>query len=266
MTCAAAAAMADMPPRLRVEDQEAHMTQTTRPIATTLALALATALLTTACASATPQQGDAPTTPAVKLQHRGERVAVSIYEFRSSVTEIGSRGATDMFKTALVRNGRFQLVERSRLNEGVIREKQLNGAGQSTGDSAQQKLRAAEYLFEATISELSAGDRQTSGGVNIAGLQLGGGSNQDSLGIDVRIVDARNGDVRDAISLRRALKSSAAQVSGTATAVQTWQAVSGRNVSPYVPDVSLQTARKDSVDQALRGLIDDAVAQLAARF
>lgn len=237
-----------------------------RPVSIrTTALALTAALLATACASATPQP-DAPAAPRVKLEHRGERVAVSIYEFRSSVTEIGARGATDMFKTALVRNGRFQLVERSRLNEGVIREKQLNGAGQTTGDSAQQKLRAAEYLFEATISELSAGDRQTSGGVNIAGLQFGGGSNHDSLGIDVRIVDARNGDVRDAISLRRMLKSSTAQVSGTAAAVQTWQAVNGRNVSPYVPDVNLQTSRKDSVDQALRGLIDDAVAQLAARF
>jgi len=230
-----------------------------------ITLALVTALLATACASAAPPI-EPPAAPPVRLEHRGERVAVSIYEFRSSVTEIGARGATDMFKTALMRNGRFQLVERSRLNEGVVREKQLNAAGQSTGDSAQQKLRSAEYLFEATISEVSAGDRQTSGGVNIAGLQLGGGANHDSLGIDVRIVDARNGDVRDAITLRRTLKSSTAQVSGTAVAVQTWQAVSGRNASPFVPDVNLQTARKDSVDQALRGLIDDAVTQLAARF
>jgi curli biogenesis system outer membrane secretion channel CsgG len=228
--------------------------------------ALATAWLTTACAGTAPAPSAIVNEPPVKLQHRGDRVAVSIYEFRSSVTEINARGATDMFKTALVRNGRFQLVERSRLTEGVIREKQLNAAGQSTGDSAQQKLRAAEYLFEATITELSASDRQTQGGINIAGMQLGGGSNADSLGIDVRIVDASNGDVRDAITLRRTLNSSAVQISGTSSAVQTWQAVKGRAVSPFVPDVNLQTTRKDSVDQALRGLIDDAVAQLAARF
>lgn len=227
--------------------------------------ALVLALLGSACAGVEPPGAAASPAPA-RLEHHGERIAVSIYEFRSSVSEINARGATDMFKTALVRNGRFQLVERSRLNEGVVREKQINGAGQSTGTSAQKQLRAAEYLFEATISELSAGDRQTQGGINIAGLQLGGGANSDSLGIDVRIVDAGNGDVLDAISLRRTLKSSTAQISGTGTAVQTWQAVKGRAVSPFVPDVSLQTTRKDSVDQTLRILIDDAVTQLAARF
>jgi curli biogenesis system outer membrane secretion channel CsgG len=206
--------------------------------------------------------------PAVvaKLPAKGERVAVTIYEFRSDVPEIGSRGATDMFKTALVGNGRFRVVERSRLSEGVVREKQLNANGQSTGSSAQKQVTAAEYVFEAAITELSAGDRQTQGGVNIAGLQLGGGSSSDSIGIDVRIVDANSGELRDAITLRRALKSSGAQVSGTMALVQTLMAQRGKSASVYTPDVTMQTSRKDSVDQALRALIDDAVAQLAMRF
>jgi len=201
-----------------------------------------------------------------RLPSHGERVAVTIYEFHSGVPEIGSRGATDMFKTALAAQGRFALVERARLNEGVIREKQLNAAGQSTGQSAQAPLRAADYIFEASITELSAGDRQNQGGVNVGGMQLGGGSGTDSLGIDVRIVDAASGEVRDAISLRRPLKSSAAQVSGITSLVQTVRAMNGKSTSPLVPDVNLQTSRRDSLDQALRGLINDAVAQLAARF
>ena len=48
--------------------------------------------------------------------------------------------------------------------------------------------------------------------------------------------------------------------------MQTVQGMKGRATSPLMPDVNLQTSRKDSVDQALRGLINDAVAQLAARF
>lgn len=234
-----------------------------------LAAWIALALLS-ACAGqpGVPSQSAANASKAavVRLPARGERVAVTIYEFRSGVPEIGARGATDMFKTALAGQGRFVLVERARLNEGVMREKQLNAAGQSTGRSAQKPLRAADYIFEASITELSAGDRQSQGGVYLGGLQLGGGSGDDSLGIDVRIVDAESGEVRDTVSLRRTLKNSAAQVSGFASLVQTVRAMRGQDTSPLVPDVSLQTSRKDSLDRALRGLIDDAVAQLAARF
>lgn len=229
---------------------------------------MATALLLSACGGTMPIQPQAAAAPAppTRLPFRGERVAVTIYEFRSSVPEIGARGATDMFKTALAGQGRFALVERARLNEGVVREKQINAAGQSTGKSAQKPLRAAEYIVEASITELSVGDRQTQGGVNLGGLQLGGDSASDALGIDVRIVDATSGEVRDALSLRRPLKSTAAQVSGTATLVQTLRSMRGQETSPLVPDLSLQSSRKDSVDLALRGLINDAVAQLAARF
>src|SRR5262249_4635301 len=40
----------------------------------------------------------------------GERVVVSIYEFRSSVSEITARGSTDIFITALMQSGRFRVV------------------------------------------------------------------------------------------------------------------------------------------------------------
>lgn len=237
----------------------------------TLIAACMAAVLSTGCVATQPRVSAATKAPAntqdvTKLPAKGERVAVTIYEFRSDVPEIGARGATDMFKTALVGNGRFRVVERSRLSEGVVREKQLNANGQSTGSSAQKQVTAAEYVFEAAITELSAGDRQTQGGVNIAGLQLGGGSGSDSIGIDVRIVDANSGELRDAITLRRALKSSGTQLSGTMALWQTVMAQRGKSASVYTPDVSVQTSRKDSVDQALRALIDDAVAQLAARF
>ena len=60
---------------------------------------LAVTLLLTACGGTMPVQPQAaataaPAVPAARLPFRGERVAVTIYEFRSSVPEIGARGAT----------------------------------------------------------------------------------------------------------------------------------------------------------------------------
>src|SRR5213592_3637216 len=40
---------------------------------------------------------------------REARPTVAIYEFRSGVSEIAARAATDMFVTALVRSGRFRV-------------------------------------------------------------------------------------------------------------------------------------------------------------
>ena len=116
-----------------------------------------------------------------------------IFEFRSSLPNVSGRAATDMFKTALVRNGRFQVVERSRLNEGVLREKQLNAGGFTTGDVAQQQLRGARYVFEGIVSEANAAEKQKSASIAIAGISVGGASITDSIAIDVRIIDAANG-------------------------------------------------------------------------
>jgi curli biogenesis system outer membrane secretion channel CsgG len=220
------------------------------------------ALTITTCLSAVAEESAS----AKKLPTKNERVVVSIYEFRSSMPELGARGATDMFKTALLANGRFRVVERARLNEGVAREKQLNSAGQSTERSADRQLIAAEYIFEGTISEATTGEQQDQSGVNIGGLQIGGSKSAETIAIDVRIINAATGELMDAITLRRALTGSTSAISGTNALFQTLATLRGRSASPLVPDVNMQSSRKDSVDKALRGLIDESVAKLAARF
>ena len=107
-----------------------------------------------------------------------ERPAVAIYEFRSSSYQVTSLAATDMFTTALIDSGQFRVVERARIEQTVIREKQLNAAGQSTGSTAQNQLRGAQYIFEGTISEVNGSEKQNQAGVNVAGLNLGGGNNK----------------------------------------------------------------------------------------
>jgi curli biogenesis system outer membrane secretion channel CsgG len=196
---------------------------------------------------------------------QGERVAVTIYEFRSSLPNVSGRAATDMFKTALVHSGQFRVVERSRLNEGVVREKQLQQGGWASGKAGQAQLRGAQYVFEGTLSEANQSEVQRSGGVGVAGMQVGGGSNKDSIAIDVRIVDAASGDIVDAITVRKSIKADEASVSGVGSLLNTILAQRGKS-SPYTPDVQAQQKRAEGADAALRAAIEEAVLQLSRRF
>lgn len=225
-----------------------------------------------ACASAPP-----PVEPAVadssagsqalrRLPRiQGDRVAVSIYEFRSGLGNVSARAATDMFKTALVQSGRFRVVERSRLSEGVVREKQLQQGGFASGAAAETQLRGAQYIFEGTLSEANASESQGSGGVSIGGMQVGGATNRDSIAIDVRIVDAATGDIVDAVTVRKSIVAEEVGVSGVGSLLGTIMAQRGRSL-PYAPDLQAQRRSAEGADSALRGAIEEAVLQLARRF
>jgi len=234
-------------------------------------LLLAAIACTAGCAAPAyeaPRVDSAPTTQAIKKLPRkttGDRVPVTIYEFRSGLSETTARGATDMFKTALVQSGQFTVVERARLNEGVAREKQLQQAGAATGKAGQTALRGAAYIFEGVVSETNASEAQTNRSVGVGGLQVGGGRNRDSIAIDVRIVDAANGDVVDAITVRKTLLADSSQVSGVGALVSNILANRGKS-TPYVPDVQSQTQHREGTDQALREAINQAVIELSKRF
>jgi curli biogenesis system outer membrane secretion channel CsgG len=194
-----------------------------------------------------------------------QRVPVTIYEFHSGVPDVSVGAATDIFTTTLIESRQFRVVERNRLNQGIVYEKQLNGAGQSTGDAAQHQLRGARYIFEGTVTEANAGADQKQGGVSIGGLSLGGGKNKDTIAVDVRILDANTGDVLDSVSVSKVLNDSNVGVGGTAAFASTLASLSGRSASPLTPDVSYQSAHKESVDKALRACIETSVLALIKR-
>lgn len=204
--------------------------------------------------------------PTLPRKSSDARVAVAIYEFTSNLPEISPRGATEQFKTALVQSGQFRVVERARLDRGVVREKQMNAAGQTTGSTSQQQLRGAEYIFEAEITELGSGTRTSSNGVNIGGMQIGGASNRDEFGIDVSIVDANTGDVVDAISVRKRMKGAARSVGGIGALINRVRAEKGKGGVAYSPEVQHQSTSKDNFDAVLREAIEEAVYELAKRF
>lgn len=194
-----------------------------------------------------------------------ERTAVTIYEFGSGAGAISAQAATEMFTNALISSGQFRVVERARLNETVVREKQLNGAGQTTGNIAQKQLRGAQYIFDGTISEANVSENQHSGGISIGGFNIGGGRNKAKIAVDVRILDAETGDVLDSIAVSKELKGSSASVGGTAALAGTLASMSGKSVNPLVPDMDLASAHNDGSDAALRSCIETAVLELIKR-
>src|ERR1039457_3209653 len=111
----------------------------------------------TLCATAVFAEGEDPVVQSSKqsqalaslpIKPLEQRVPVTIYEFHSGVPDVSVAAATDIFTTTLIESLQFRVVERNRLNHGIVPEKQLNGAGQATGDAAQHQLRGARYIFE----------------------------------------------------------------------------------------------------------------------
>jgi curli biogenesis system outer membrane secretion channel CsgG len=194
-----------------------------------------------------------------------QRVPVTIYEFHSGVEGVSVAAATDIFTTTLIESHQFRVVERNRLNQGVVYEKQLNGAGQATGDAAQHQLRGARYIFEGTVTEANSGAEQHQGGISIGGLTLGGGKNKDTIAVDVRILDANTGDVLDSVSVSKVLNDSSVGVGGTAAFASTVASMSGHSTGPLTPDLNYQGSHKESVDKALRACIETSVLTLIKR-
>jgi curli biogenesis system outer membrane secretion channel CsgG len=209
---------------------------------------------------------NAPGSPAAK--RNTDRPTVTIREFRSSVGEITPRGATDMFISALVKTRKFRVVERARLAEGAAAEKALNQQGMTTGAAGQSQYVAAMYMFEATISEASANDRKTTFMLGMAGANAAHGSVSDSIVIDVRVTDVESGVVVDAVDVRKELKTVETKVSGVTSALANLltRGRASQAVDMLSPTDETTSARKDSLDRALREAIEEAVGVIAKRF
>jgi curli biogenesis system outer membrane secretion channel CsgG len=214
-----------------------------------------------------PEVDKSKTTLKLKSLKRkaGPKPVVTIYEFRSSVPEIQVKAAAEMFMTALVKSGAFAVAERQRLNEGILREKQMAQAGQTTGDAGSAKLAAAELVFEVVISEVNAGETEREGNVTVGGMEVGRGSASDAIGMDVRIVDVKSGLVSDAVTVRKKIKASSTSVSGLGKFAQSLANLRGKNI-PLDPDMNTKSSRKESIDNALRSCMEAAVYELAKRY
>lgn len=193
------------------------------------------------------------------------RPLVTVYEVTSNVTEIEARAATAMFTTALVKSRQFRVLERNKISGGVAKEREMNQTGVSTGDRATKQIKGANVIFEATFSEATAAKESKSGGFSIGGLQIGGGGTKDEVGMDVRVLSVGSGEVLDAINVRKEVEATQSNVSGIGALVDTIASAKGKDLKGFTPDANYQSARKESMDRALRALIEQAIFELAKR-
>jgi len=194
----------------------------------------------------------------------GERVVVAIYELRSAVPEVQVPAAQEMFVTALIKSGAFAVAERQRLNEGLMRERQLQSSGVTNGPTGGQ-VAAARYVFEVVISEANRGASESTSNVNIGGMRVGGGKSADAIGIDVRIVDVQSGLVVDAVNAVKTIEARSSSVSGVGSLLGSLGGLTGKSL-PVPVDAQGSSNRKEGVDRALRACIEVAVAELARRL
>jgi curli biogenesis system outer membrane secretion channel CsgG len=141
----------------------------------------------------------------------------------------------------------------------------LNSGGITSGDAATKALKGAAVIFEATFTEATASKSTSSGGVSIGGLNVGGASNEDAIGMDVRVLSVATGEVFDAINVRKSIEAGSRTLSGVGSLLDNIASQRGKNLRGLAPDVNYQSSRKESVDQAMRAVIELAVFELAKR-
>ncbi|MBW7888547.1 MAG: hypothetical protein H3C35_09350 [Bacteroidetes bacterium] len=124
-----------------------------------------------------------------------KRVAVSRFEDRAGTgyNHLGE-GVADMLVTALVKTGKFTVLERQEL-EKVLDEQKLGESGLVTPQTAPKlgKILGVELLVIGSVSEFGTKESQVSGGISF----LSGGIKRKTSRavVDVRLVNTVTGEI-----------------------------------------------------------------------
>jgi curli biogenesis system outer membrane secretion channel CsgG len=191
----------------------------------------------------------------------GEKPVVAIFDVTSEVPEIQPRAAKEMFVTALIKSGAFTVVERTKLDDGVAKERQLTGG--ATGSST---LTAAQYVFEVAITEANDSEDQGNHSLSVAGAEIDGSHSTAQIGMDIRITDVSTGVVVDSVDVTHQIEATQTQVSGVGNLLNTVLTMKGGRGLPVAADATVSSAHNEGFDRALRSCIETGVATLAQRF
>ncbi|MFI4975912.1 MAG: CsgG/HfaB family protein [Caulobacterales bacterium] len=194
-----------------------------------------------------------------------QRKVVGVYEFSSGVPGVSNTALTDMFTTALVKSGAFLVGERQHLATDITSEKALNAEGKSTGDTANQKIVALQFIFEGAVTESNANQDSHSASLSVGGMSVDKSHQTGKIAIDVRVVDADTGLVMDAVDVSKLIHSRSSGVSGVGNLANSIAGLHGHSI-PLSPDVSSQKTHNDGVDEAVRACIEAAVLVLVHRY
>jgi curli biogenesis system outer membrane secretion channel CsgG len=124
-----------------------------------------------------------------------KRIAVSRFDDRSGsgYNHVGD-GVADMLTTALVKSGKFVVIERQEFDK-VLAEQQLGQSGTVTPESAPKvgKALGVELLVIGSVSEFGTSQREISGGMSLLG---GGVTRKEARAVvDIRLVNTTTGQV-----------------------------------------------------------------------
>ena len=105
-----------------------------------------------------------------------------------------------MLETQLVKTNKFKIIERSRLAE-ILKEKGLGSVGVTTGsNNTFSGVQGVDYLIYGSITKLG----QAGSATNVGGMSFGG-SNVE-MAVDLRIIDAHNGEIIKADTVGELMK------------------------------------------------------------
>ena len=146
---------------------------------------------------------------------------VAVFKFEDKTDQGGwhwwdgkapGEGMSDMLTTALVKSGKYSVVERTEINS-VIQEQQMGQTGLVTPESAAQagKLLGVELAIVGSITEFGYSKKDQGG--RIKGFGLGVKSQKATVAVDVRFVNTTTGEILAAENVRKEESSSGLSVS-----------------------------------------------------
>lgn len=124
-----------------------------------------------------------------------KRIAVSRFEDRSGARYAGiGKGVADMLTTALVKSGKFSVIERQDLDR-VFAEQHLGQSGAVTPETAAKagKVLGVELLVVGSVSEFGIKKREVSGAFKVFGA---GVDNKEARAVvDLRLVNSTTAEI-----------------------------------------------------------------------
>lgn len=138
-----------------------------------------------------------------------KRVAVFAFDDKTSqrvrwwTGQPVGEGMADMLITALVKSGRYTVLERTQLNQ-VLKEQQLGQSGAVTPESAAKvgQLLGVEVVVMGAVTEFGHSEKNVGGAIKKVGLGLGVKNIKASVAVDVRLVNSSTGEIMTAESVR----------------------------------------------------------------
>ena len=154
-----------------------------------------------------------------KPQQLKKRVAVFKFEDKTAHVyhwwngqPVGD-GMSDMLTTALVKSGKYRVVERQQIEDVVMKEQALGQSGAITSESAAKvgKLLGVELAIVGSVTEY--GTKESEKGGRMSGIGLGGKKMSATVAIDVRFINTTTGEVLQAESVRKEKSSTGLSIS-----------------------------------------------------